>query len=323
MFRKQYKEDFDSITPDPDLVDNLAKKLKNNSGKKHPRILKPLIAAVVALCLLTGGTMLTQYLNPTFTMVAFADDNGGEKVNIEEKAKIVLPFGKISRGEKHSYLDEIGQRIYTYDVGFEQGRISVEGKNIASVTYACEQGEFLHYDSVMEKQMEEEGEIRVCEFTIPTEVIPAGSREDMGGAFERLWNEEGYFDNIKQQYFQDISTDISDYQVQFGQDSEQMKQGLWSVEILYKFENGYPFIQRGKEVTANSYEEYGAEPFDTHWSPWYAIDMVSEDKPINYADLPSENITITVHFTNGKTETKQLKLSFSSDGNLIAEVIGS
>ncbi len=313
MFRKRYKEDFNSITPSPELVDDLAEKLKSNSEKKHPRIVKPLVAAVVALCLLTGGSLLTQNLNPTFTMVAFADDNGGEKANIKENAKAVLPFGKISRGEKYSYLDETGKMIYGYEVGFHRGSISVEGENITSVKYTCERGELVHHDSVMEKQMEAEFEISVCEFTIPVEIIPAGSREDMGGAFERLWN-EGYFDNIKQQYFQDKSTDIADYQVQFAK----QKEDIWSVEILW-----YPFIQRGKEVTVNFYEELGTESFDIHWAPWYAIDIVSEDKPIDFADLPSENITITVHFANGKMETKQLKLSFDSDGNLIAEVIGN
>jgi hypothetical protein len=57
-----------------------------------------------------------------------------------------------------------------------------------------------------------------------------------------------------------------------------------------------------------------------HWIPWDAIDVVSEDKPIDFADLPQDIITITVHFTSGKILTKQLKLSFNSDGNLIGEI---
>ena len=319
MFRKRYREDFDSITPDTNLVDNLAERLKRNSVKKRPRMPKQLIAAVVALCLFVSGGIITRNLNrPTFTMVAFADDNGSEKVNIEENAKVVFPFGKISRGEKHSYLDETGKKIYSYDAGFEHGGISVEGENISSVTYACEMGEFWYHDSVMARQMEDEGKIKVCDFTVPVKIIPLG--KNMDATFERLWN-EGYFDNIKQQYFKDKSTDILDYQVQFSQTGEQIEKGIWRVEISHKFENGYPFIQWGKEVTATFYEEHGTKSFDVSWEPWYAIDLVSEDKPIDFADLPSDNIMITVHFTNGKTETKQLKFSFDSNGNLIAEVI--
>lgn len=109
--------------------------------------------------------------------------------------------------------------------------------------------------------------------------------------------------------------------MQLGQDGEQIKEGIWSVEVLYKFENGYPFIQTGKEVTANFYEDRGTGSFDIQWAPWYAIDMVSEDKPINFGDLPADNITITVHFANGKMEAKLLKLSFGSEGSLIAEII--
>lgn len=34
MFRKMYKEDFDSITPHPDVIDNLSEKLKSHASKK-------------------------------------------------------------------------------------------------------------------------------------------------------------------------------------------------------------------------------------------------------------------------------------------------
>ncbi len=319
MFRKRYKEDFDSITPDPDVIDNLAEKLKSHVSKKHPRIGKQLIAAAVAVCLLMGGSLLTRnFHEPSFSMVAFADDNSGDKVYIDENSSVVLPFGKISRGEKHSYIDECGKTVCGYDSGFERGSISIEGEGISSVTYACKMGEFGHYDSVMEKRMEDEGKIKICNFTVPVKIIPPG--KDMDTIFERLWN-EGFFDDIKKEYFQDKSTDISNYQVQFGQNSEQIQKGIWQVVISHKFENGYPFIQRGKEITATFYEERGIKSFDAHWSPWYALDIVSEDKPIDFADLPSDDITITVHFTNGKTATKQLKFSFDSNGNLIANVV--
>ena len=33
MFRKRYKEDFDSITPDPDVIDNLSEKLTSHASK--------------------------------------------------------------------------------------------------------------------------------------------------------------------------------------------------------------------------------------------------------------------------------------------------
>lgn len=80
-------------------------------------------------------------------------------------------------------------------------------------------------------------------------------------------------------------------------------------------------MQRGKEIIANYHEEFGAESFDVNWVPWYAIDMASEDGTLNFADLPSDSITIEVHFTNGKSTAKQLQLSFNNDGNLIAEII--
>ncbi|MDD4569126.1 MAG: hypothetical protein PHE70_03235 [Tepidanaerobacteraceae bacterium] len=319
MFRKRYKEDFDSITPDPDVIDNLSEKLKSHALKKYPRIGKHLIAAAVVVCLLMSvGLMTRSFHEPSFAMVAFADDNSDDKVYIDENSSVVLPFGKISRGEKHSYIDKHGKMVCSYDSGFEHGSISIEGEGISSVTYACKMGEFSYYDSVMKKRMEDEGKIKVCVFTVPVKIIPLS--DDMDATFERLWN-EGYFDDIKKDYFQDKSTDISDYEVMFAQTGEQLEKGIWRVEISHKFENGYPFRQRSNEVTAAFYEECGTTSFDVTWSPWYALDMVSEDKPIDFADLPSDDITVTVHFTNGKTATKQLKFSFDSNGNLIAEVV--
>jgi len=319
MFRKRYKEDFDSIIPNPDVIDNLSDKLKSHATKKYPRMGKQLIAVAVTVCLLMGAGLLTRnFHEPSFAMVAFADDNSDEKVYVDENSSVVLPFGKISRGEKYSYINESGKTIEGYESGFEHGHISIEGKDISSVTYACKMGELNYYDSVMKNQMEDEGKIKVCEFTVPVELIPLG--KDMNTTFERLWN-EGYFDDIKKEHFKDKSTDISEYEVTIGQTGEQIRKGLWQVEISHKFEHGYPFIQRGKEVTATFYEKHGTKSFDVSWSPWYAIDMVSEDKPIDFADLPSDDITVTVHFTNGKTETKQLKFSFDSSGDLIAEVI--
>ncbi|NMB32692.1 MAG: hypothetical protein GX992_00405, partial [Clostridium sp.] len=67
--------------------------------------------------------------------------------------------------------------------------------------------------------------------------------------------------------------------------------------------------------------ELGTKSFNVDWIPWYAIDMASEDKPIDYADFPADIINIEVSFTNGKKITKQVQLSFNSNGDLLAEVI--
>lgn len=143
-----------------------------------------------------------------------------------------FPFGKISRGDRHFYLDETGKKVYTYDVGFDSGGISVKGENISSVKYASKAGEFRFLHLIPERQ---------------------GSAE-------------------------------------------------------------------GKEILTTFNKELGNKSFDVNWIPWDAIDIISEDGPLDYLNLPADNITITVHFTNGKSITKQLQLSFSKDGNLIAEI---
>lgn len=53
---------------------------------------------------------------------------------------------------------------------------------------------------------------------------------------------------------------------------------------------------------------------------WFLDYNHSSYKPVNFADLPSDTITVTVHFTNGQRATRQLNLSFDRYDNLIAEI---
>lgn len=262
MFRKQYKKDFDSIIPDADYVDNMVEGIieypKRNRFKKPTR----LVAAVVAICLLVGGGFLANHLTePTFIMMAYAHDNGDTGVNIEENTSVVLPFGKLSRGERHSYVNETGEKMYSYDVGFEDGGISIIGDNISSVTYTSNRGELQYFDSLLAKKMIDEKKA----------------------------------DNNKPN------------------SSEKVE--------LIAFDDSHLLMQSGQKITKVFQEELGTKSFNVDWIPWYAIDIVSEDRPIDFADLPADIITIKVSFTNGKEISKQLQLTFNSDGDLLAEVI--
>ena len=234
MFRKEYKKDFNSVTPDINLVEKTKQRINNNTAKKHSEIQKRFVAAAVAICFLIGvGFMASNLIKPAFALVAFADDGGGQLVNIEENTQVILPFGKISRGERDFYPDETGKKVYTYDVGFDSGGISVKGKNISSVKYTSEIGELRFLHPIPQRQIDAEG----------------------------------------------------------------------------------------KEILTTYYEELGNKSFDVNWIPWDAINIVSEDGSVDFADLPSDNVTIEVFFKNGEIMIKHLKLSFNNDGNLIAKII--
>lgn len=222
MFKKEYKNDFNSITPDINLVDKTIQRF-NTPPKKYSKM--RFSVATMAICLLiVGGFIVSNLTKPTFSLVAFADDN--QYVDITENAQAILPFGKISRGNQNFYLDETGNKVYTYDVGFDSGGISVRGNNISSVKYTSVAGEL--------------------------------------------------------QYF--VSS------------------------------------QQGKEITTTFYKELGNKSFDVYWIPWHVIDIVSEKGDVDFINLPKDNVTITVSFTNGKSIIKHLELSFNKEGNLIAKV---
>ena len=158
MFRKEYKKDFNSVTPDINLIEKTAQRLNNITAKKHSGIQKRFVVAAVTICLLIGGGFMASNLTkPAFVLVAFADDSGGQLINIEENTQVILPFGKISRGDRDFYLDETGKKVYTYDVGFDSGGISVKGKNISSVKYTSEIGEFRFLHPIPQRQIDAEG----------------------------------------------------------------------------------------------------------------------------------------------------------------------
>lgn len=144
MFKKEYKNDFNSITPDINLIEETLQKI-NNSPKRHLRM--KFVAAAMSICfLIVGGFMASNLNKSTFSLVAFADDDS-QYINIEENTQMVMPFGKISIGNQDFYIDETGNKVYTYDVGFDSGGISIKGKDIVKVKYTSMLGELMFFDS--------------------------------------------------------------------------------------------------------------------------------------------------------------------------------
>ena len=71
MFRKEYKKDFNSVTPDINLIEKTKQRLNNNTVKKHSGIQKRFVAAAVAICFLIGvGFMTSNLTKPAFALVA-------------------------------------------------------------------------------------------------------------------------------------------------------------------------------------------------------------------------------------------------------------
>lgn len=89
---------------------------------------------------------------------------------------------------------------------------------------------------------------------------------------------------------------------------------------LQFFDSISDIVQQGKEIITILNKEIGNKSFDVYWNPWHAIDIISEDGPVDFLNFPKDNITVTVFFTNGKSITKHVQLSFNREGNLITEV---
>lgn len=318
MFRDQYKKDFDTVIPDAEQIRELSQKLHHEPARPTHKGKNFGIAAALTASLLVGSLVLGDFCPPfgpqnSFTVVAYPADKEEEKTLLTAGMKVELPVGTISRGE--AWPEESEQK--GYNSCFEgTSSISVIGDNIESVSYSCLTEELHYRDRIMKKQMQQNGELVFCEFAIKQSLIPDADRQK----FKRLWN-EGYFEDIKQQYFQNRSTNIDDYRITFRQSGEQIPKGEWTIAIEPDYQGKYPFEERGKQVTAKYYEELGNESFEVHWSPGKALDLVSEYKPIDLAQLPGDTIIITANFTDGRTMTKILKLSFDEQGQLMAQLL--
>jgi hypothetical protein len=248
------------------------------------------------------------------TVVAYAANNENAPTRIADGIKVELPFGTIRRDKLNAY-EENGKLVTRYDTGFSNGNINVIGSNIKSVTYSCVNEELYYHDDVMKNQMQKNGQLEVCEFIVKKSLIPYADAQ----VFKRLWN-EGYFEDIKQQYFKNRSANINEYRIVFEQKGDQISREEWTVHIEHDYKGKYPFEQRGKTVTVQYYKQRGDKSLAVSWCPWKALDLASQYRPLRFSQLPGDTITITVSFINGQTTTRVLHLSYDDSGKLFAQM---
>lgn len=329
--KKEYKELFDTIKPDSELMYDTFNKADKN--KKSPAFMprKVVAAALVMAVLVVGGgfgihqltapKMIEPGENATgtvddlpssdfFTITAFASDDENAEIKTLSPDDITLMDYKIE-------LKKNSDGYYVSGSGETDFQINAE--DIKQVTFSSENGTFKYLDIPLMRYKESLGEYYAVRLPITKEEATEYLETIENGDFYNGYQQD-FIQNIMESrdcssYFGDNSTDLDlysiDYSDEFGVD-----------EFLFiNKEEGQQYVHfNKKELVAKTYPGIDGIA-SVSYSPDEAESYLLDNPETPYDKLPTGEITITVEFNSGQTVTQKLSCSFTADGTLMFSYI--
>lgn len=329
--KKEYKELFDTIKPDGELMYdtfNKADKKKNATGFVPRRIVAA--ALVMAVLVVGGGFGIHQLTAPKmiepgenttgtvddlpssdfFTITAFASDDENAEIKTLSPDDITLMDYKIE-------LKKNSDGYYVSGSGETDFQINAE--DIKQVTFSSENGTFKYLDIPLMRYKESLGEYYAVRLPITKEEATEYLETIENGDFYNGYQQD-FIQNIMESrdcssYFGDNSTDLDlysiDYSDEFGVD-----------EFLFiNKEEGQQYVHfNKKELIAKTYPGIDGIA-SVSYSPDEAESYLLDNPETPYDKLPTGEITITVEFNSGQTVTQKLSCSFTADGTLMFSYI--
>lgn len=331
--KKEYKELFDTIKPDSELMYdtfNKADEKKNTTGFVPRRIVAA--ALVMAVLVVGGGFGIHQIKEPKaieeienttgtvddlpssdfFTITAFASDDENAEIKTLSPDDITLIDYKIElRKDSYGY--------YVYSGSDTSPGFQVNADDIKQVTFSSENGTFQYLDIPLMRYKESLGEYYAVRLPITKEEATEYLETIENGDFYNGYIQD-FIKNIMESrdcssYFGDNSTDLDlyyiDYSDEFGVD-----------EFLFRNkEEGQQYMHfNKKELVAKTYPDIDGVG-SVHYSPDKATEFLVNNPETPYDKLPMDEITITVEFNSGQTVTQKLSCSFTADGTLMFSYI--
>lgn len=329
--KKEYKELFDTIKPDRELMYDTFNKA--DEKKKTPAFMprKVVAAALVMAVLVVGGgfgihqltapKMIEHAENATgtvddlpssdfFTITAFASDDEKAEIKTLSPDDITLMDYKIELRKDH----------YGYYIsGSGETDFQINAEDIKQVTFSSENGTFKYLDIPMIRYKESLGEYYAVRLPITKEEATEYLETIENGDFYNGYQQD-FIKNIMESrdcssYFGDNSTDLDlysiDYSDEFGVD-----------EFLFiNKEEGQQYVHfNKKELVAKTYPGIDGIA-SVSYSPDEAESYLLDNPETPYDKLPTGEITITVEFNSGQTVTQKLSCSFTADGTLMFSYI--
>lgn len=329
--KNEYKSIYDKITPDDELKSSV---LAQANGEKKRVPFKPnvkkFIAAAAAFVLILGVGMFgvprlidnnenVTTDSPTvksgpldFQIVAYADDDPNGTVKELKDGDITLMNSKLElKHDKDGYY--INTRV---NQGF-----GVKAQDVDYVIFKSETGIFRYFDSPLREDL-----VRKHEFYAA--VIPLTDEE--AAEYESTVGENGNGQRDVQNFLKKIMTekDCSPYIYDEKFNAESMEKYFAAYSTMADEEVNYykhcivaththrlqkEIMQGGQNITARVYQE-NDKIENIYYSPDGAKQYLLEHPDTPYNELPTDTITITVHYKTGQTITKEILTSFNSDG---------
>lgn len=328
MSNTEFKKAFNSVEPDTYLESRILENIKDKKKKHFP--LKAVISGVIAVAVAVGciggiNYKITYTERPFSVIVVSASDEitgstvmGDKEISLPE---LTVEANKDSSGNVSVYTDN--------NAGF-----AVSGDDIDYIQYKSENGYFFYADELKAVRDKLNGNYYAA-------VIPVSDADAQNiNLLLKSKNAETVFDDYAashniSEYFIGISTDMNDYQVEFLKCSDEIgcdyKDGyaffLTDLSRVMEYYSGTGIVANGAEtLTVDRYdipqdvlEKYYTEDetlmmTSVGYQPQAAVDALLDDPDMDKSKLPSDEITITVTFKDGKKAKKVITVSFDSNG---------
>lgn len=334
--KNEYKNIYDKITPDDELASRVLD-MANGEKKRIPFKQKSkkyiAVAAAFAIILSVGMFGVPRIIdndknvttaNPTvnskpldFQIVAYAEDDPNGTVKELKDGDITLMNVKIS-------LNHSNDGDYISGTSEDDGLCVKTDNDIDYVTFACENGKFSYLDNPMKRDMVKKNEYYSA-------VIPISEQEaeeyqsglTATGGVNTLRYKKDFLDNLLKQkdcsqYIYDESFDTSrildyEYSVDVSDMAGEDEHYYDFCVLVWSKEKTGNILRRDSYIEAKIYQP-GDKIEYVYYSPDGAETYLFEHPDTPYNELPTDTITITVHYKTGQTITKQLLTSFNDDG---------
>lgn len=331
------RKSIDDIKPDAYMKTRLEAKVlsaeKKTSKKFVFRKAGAAALALAVLCTSAGGAFamkdraavpekstVTQAIGNTFTLVAYASDDNGEKkkINLDDaiiKTQVKISVGKPDNVKCDGNYNELNVSNEIAVSTESQMGFGISAENIESVIFKSKGSTFSCWDTPLENKHIREG--NMYDYILPIE------QEDGIRYMQRLNSSKDaeYIEKIAEEIlaskdcteYVPANIKLEDYVITFESTDDEKAVKEIQFTKYEKFDSYY--IYDKKEIKIKVYDK-DDKVEDVYYSPEKAICYLLDNPDTPYNELPTDDVYITVNFTDGTSETKHLIASFDESGEL-------
>lgn len=306
------------------------------------RTIKRRLALVASLLILFSIILTMDYIledrgsDYSFQVLSFAGNEEADPHMIEEQLleaniSMLIPDGKLNINPDIRADMEPWEWAY----GWGTGSFYVVGEDIARVTYSLKRGTLEYFDHAMDKKSAGEGKPMMISFFLPysvfqldeTQISEMSAGHEFTEEFKALWEagSSPEIEAIKESYFKGRNLDLEAYDTMnhVGTWDAAQKDGRYF--RFYDRARREELTQRGSEVTVAYHHfdygdglQYHDSLYGVMWSPNIETkELLNMKTP---ADLPADEMTVTIELQNGDKIKKVILLTFNDEGYAVGKV---